>query len=122
MADPKDTAPTTTTTTSTTTKDTDQTQQTQPTATTPANPGTSTVVTAASPTGSFPGGKRTEVQDADVPVEKRDEVPLEAKRLARKHPTCPLCDRELDVYQGTNEHKQGTGVCPTHGRQEAKVS
>jgi hypothetical protein len=108
-----------TTTTAPTSKDTDQ---TQPTATTPANPGSTTVVTAASPTGSYPGDKRTEVQDADVPAEKRDEVPLESKRLARKHPLCPLCDRELDVYQGTNEHKFGTGVCPEHGRQEAKVS
>jgi hypothetical protein len=89
---------------------------------TPANPGSTTVTTAASPTGSYPGGKETAVQDAAVPVEKRGEVPAEARKLARTHPVCPLCGRELDVYQGTNPHKQSTGVCPEHGRQQAAAS
>lgn len=29
----------------------------------------------------------------------------------RKKPACPDCGKSLDVYDGDNPHKQGTGYC-----------
>jgi hypothetical protein len=29
---------------------------------------------------------------------------------------CPDCSAPGEPYEGPNEHKAGTGICPTHGR------
>lgn len=51
---------------------------------------------------------------------KSDAQPSDAMGIntdrAHRHPRCPECAKPAARYEGDNEHKQGTGVCPDHGR------
>ncbi len=61
---------------------------------------------------------KTPLKDALEPDDPKSPLKTAAVVRSRTAPVCPQCGTTLDVYEGTNPHKQGTGWCPAgHGRQ-----